>query len=289
MPVPEPAAQASRILAIQRNIVFPAKMVAAAFVLFYLFYWRSGDAPAPDLLSLKELAFRLLQQYFIFFVVFNAIAAILLILRRFPPHLVQWVVFTVGLVDGLLLAGLMADTEGFASPLFWVFPGLIVVNALSIPLATPQIVLNLFLCACYVGAGFTEVSIANSSTLSLPAQRNERFRHFVGHDIINLSDFAAKLKQPADTDHLSQYVATRLSANTRETLSNYHGGTNAFLQGFLADNLNRIVQEGPLYDSNSFFGGWRCRRTFCRRQNKRSRACQCLQVNRLLPARSLFQ
>ncbi len=256
MPVPEPAAQASRILAMQRNIVFPAKMIVSGFLLFYLFHWHGGDIPASDVSELKDYAFRLLQDYFIFFVIFNGIAAILLILRRFPPRLVQWVVFTVGLVDGLLLAGLTVDTDGFASPVFWVFPGLIVVNALSIPLATPQIVLNLFLCACYVGAGFVEVSITDSTTLFLPADRNmtDRFKHFVGHDIINLNDFASKLKQPAAADHLSRYIATQLSTGAREGLSNYHGGTNAFLQQALADSLNHIIQSGPLYESNRFLG-----------------------------------
>jgi len=63
------------------------------------------------------------------------------------------VVFVVGLVDGLLLAGLTAETGGFSSNLFWVFPGLIMINAVSIPLATPQIVLNLSLSVFYLGAG----------------------------------------------------------------------------------------------------------------------------------------
>ena len=74
-------------------------------------------------------------------------AATLLVLRQFPHRFVPWVVFTVGLVDGLLLAGLTAETGGFGSNLFWVFPGLIVINALSIPLATPRSSLNLSLCA----------------------------------------------------------------------------------------------------------------------------------------------
>jgi signal transduction histidine kinase len=255
MPVPEPAAQASRILAIQRNIVFPAKLMVAAVVMYYLFYWHAMDIPSSDIASLKEIAFRSLQQFFIFYVVFNAIAAALLILRRFPPALVQWVVFAVGLVDGLLLAGLTIDTDGFASGLFWVFPGLIMINALSIPLATPQIVLNLFLCACYVGAGLVEVSITNSANLSLPADRSiGTFKHFVGRDIVNLDDFANKLKHPSPSDRLSEYLATQLSANAQGALSNYHGGTNSYLQAILAENLNQIVQKGPLYNPERFSG-----------------------------------
>ncbi len=255
MPVPEPAAQASRILAIQRNIVLPARLMVAIVVLYYLFYWHAMDIPTTEIASLKEVAFHALQQFFIFYIIFNAIAALLLLLRRFPAALVQWVVFTVGLVDGLLLAGLTIDTDGFASGLFWVFPGLIVVNAISIPLATPQIVLNLFLCACYVCAGLVEVSVSNSINLSLPPDRSVgTFTHFVGHDIVNLSDFASKLKNPAPSDHLSEYIASQLSLTARTALSNYNGGTNAYLQGLLADHLNRVIQNGPLYDSNRFAG-----------------------------------
>jgi signal transduction histidine kinase len=43
-------------------------------------------------------------------------------------------------------------TGGFISTVFWVFPGLIVLNALSIPLAMPQMVLNLLLSLFYLAA-----------------------------------------------------------------------------------------------------------------------------------------
>jgi len=124
-------------------------MVTAA-VLYYLFYTQwMRDPETPS-----DVVLEMLQRYFIFYIIFNAVTSTLLILKRFPAVLVQWVVFTVGLVDGLLLAGLTAETGGFSSSLFWVFPGLIVLNALSIPLATPQIVLNLSLSVFYVGRGW---------------------------------------------------------------------------------------------------------------------------------------
>jgi len=141
MPVPEPAQQAVRILSIQRNIILPARVMVAVVVFYYLFY-REGLLSGSDS---WRIVGETLQGYFFFYVIFNALAAVALILRQFPPRLVQWVVFAVGLVDGVLLAGLTLMTGGFESTLFWVYPGLIIVNALSIPLATPQIVLNLFI------------------------------------------------------------------------------------------------------------------------------------------------
>jgi len=47
---------------------------------------------------------------------------IFFVVRRFPPGVVQWVVFTAGLVDGLFLAGLTVLTGGFESILYWIFP-----------------------------------------------------------------------------------------------------------------------------------------------------------------------
>jgi len=60
----------------------------------------------------------------------------------------------LGLLDGLFVAGLVMITDGFDSMAFWIFPILIVINAISIPLAMPQIVLNLLFSVFYLGASF---------------------------------------------------------------------------------------------------------------------------------------
>src|SRR6266516_4594190 len=67
------------------------------------------------------------------------------VVRRFPLGIVQWIVFIIGLGDGVFLGGLTVLTGGFESFLYWVYPTVIILNAISIPLATPQIVLNLTL------------------------------------------------------------------------------------------------------------------------------------------------
>ena len=46
-------------------------------------------------------------------------------------------------------------TGGFDSFVFWMFPALILRNALSIPHAAPEIALNLVIVFCYVLAGFS--------------------------------------------------------------------------------------------------------------------------------------
>src|SRR5882724_8305927 len=155
----EPARKAERIVAMQLHIVFPAKVGLVAVVLYYVsnIGWFE-NSPTPH-----RVALELLQQLFIIYIFCNVVAAVFFIFsRRFPAGLFLWLVFILGLLDGLFMAGLVFPTGGFESIAFWVFPGLIVLNALSIPLAMPQIVLNLLLTAFYLAAGllYTKVGTA---------------------------------------------------------------------------------------------------------------------------------
>ena len=179
-PPPEPTQQAARILAIQRNIILPVRAVVTGVVFYFLF-----PSSLPDQQTSRGVVIETLGHYFIFYIIFNAIAAVLLTLRRFPFRFVQWVVFAVGLTDGVLLAGMATTTDpgGFQSALFWVFPGLIIINALSIPLATPQIVLNLSLCAFYLGAGLLSIKL-NESDINPP----DPFPHHVESATFQLGD-----------------------------------------------------------------------------------------------------
>jgi len=145
---PEPAQQAERIVAMQRDVVLPSKAGVFLVVLYYLFYSGWFEGPTTRLVVLETL-----QNYFLFYLLGNFLGAVGFILwRRLPPGLFQWLAFTLGLLDGLFLAGMTIVTGGFDSIVFWVFPALIVLNALSIPLAMPQIVLNLLLSVFYLGA-----------------------------------------------------------------------------------------------------------------------------------------
>src|SRR5439155_1311809 len=53
-------------------------------------------------------------------------------------------------------------TGGFDSMIYWVFIALIVRTAVSIPVASTQIVLNLMLCGCFVGAGLMEWAVTQT-------------------------------------------------------------------------------------------------------------------------------
>jgi signal transduction histidine kinase len=147
---PEPEQQGRRIVNIQLRIVLPAKAGIIAVILAYVF--TSGwTVEAP---SAHDVVFDYLRKFLVVYSVCTlGISAIFVNWKRFPWGLFQWLVFVLGLLDGLLVSGLIIITDGFASIAYWLFPALIVLNAISIPLATPQIVLNLLLGFFYLSAG----------------------------------------------------------------------------------------------------------------------------------------
>ena len=102
-------------------------------------------------------------------------AVLLLAMRRAPLLLVQWAVFAMSLVDGIFVSALVVVTGGYDSILYWLFLGLVVRGAVSVPRATSQILLNLTLTVCYVMAGAsTSPSIRPSSKRQRPGRRGRR-------------------------------------------------------------------------------------------------------------------
>ena len=77
---------------------------------------------------------------------------------------------------------------------------------------------------------------------------------FTFSDIINLPSLAAKLKNPAPADGVSQYLVTQFSPATLALLAAYVGGPDADLQRRLAAEFNHVIQNGPLYDGPRFAG-----------------------------------
>ena len=158
---PEPEQQARRIVKMQLHIVLPAKVGIIAVILWYVFT-SAWTQEAPNT---HDLAMNFFRAYFLVYSACNlCVGTIFVFSRRFPPGLFQWLVFTLGLLDGLFISGLIVITDGFTSIAYWLFPVLIVLNALSIPLAAPQIVLNLLLGFFYLSAGllYPQVQLAES-------------------------------------------------------------------------------------------------------------------------------
>jgi len=160
---PEPAQQAERIVKMMRDVVLPSKAGVCVVVLYYFFYsgWSSEEK------NTVSVTLDTLKDFFLVYLACNFFGAVFFVSwRRLPTGLIQWLAFILGLLDGVFMGGLTVATGGFASIAFWVFPGLIVLNALTIPLAVPQIVLNLLLSIFYFSAVLWTPQIGLENTIS---------------------------------------------------------------------------------------------------------------------------
>ena len=260
---PEPAEHAERILTLQRNVLMPVRLLVVAFVFYYLYNTPALRRVVDD----YGVIFETIGNTLAGCVLFTVVTAVLFYVpRRFPPGAVQWLVFIVGLSDGVFLGGLTVLTGGFESPLYWVYPGVIVLNALSIPLAMPQIVLNLALSVFFLAAGLIEPSA--QPLLSLPGfeervnnPRTAKITIAVFDD--DLPGVCAWLKETPKPmpdslrQRLSESARAKLSASpwdqlsetTRARLLAYleKGTGEAELKKELVDELNRIVAPARRY------------------------------------------
>lgn len=211
-PRPELAEQARRIVRVQRDIVMPAKLVAMAVVFYYIY----SSAWLGVVVDTYRVFFETMQGIFIAYIFFTlTVAVTFIVVRRFPPGMVQWVVFTTGLADAVFLSGLTIITGGFDSILYWIFPALIVLNAVCIPLATPQIILNLLLSGLFVAAGLIESTVHDPEPTLGPLVRPIRAAEAT---IGDLRTFANSLRED---DFFHRFYREQLSAETRYRLNTY--------------------------------------------------------------------
>jgi signal transduction histidine kinase len=158
IPTPDAMKLMDRIATMERDLILPIKAAGIAMLL-YSFNSNHSWIGQKELGTL-EITIEATQYFLWVYIGLNAIvAALLLNMRRLPLLLIQWAVFAMSLVDGIFLAALVVVTGGYDSLLYWLFLGLIVRGAVSVPRATSQILLNLTLTVCYLMAGGINISI----------------------------------------------------------------------------------------------------------------------------------
>ena len=167
----EPAIQAARIHSFQRDIILPIKGLLILALVYYFYFSNWIDEPRLN----REFALKSIFGLFLFYVLATiATGSVLIFLRRLPLNVLQGMVFALGFCDALLFASLILVTGGFDSILFWIFPALIIHNAISISNATPQIVLNLIVCLFYGLAGTVDVFISDADAVFLALDAGTR-------------------------------------------------------------------------------------------------------------------
>jgi len=148
IPAPDAERARRRIELMERNVMLPAKCFFIGTI-FYSFYRNS--LWVGNISSTQDVVVETMQIIFWFYVPLCALLALpILFSRRLPLAVLQWTVVTSSLVDGLLVACMSVITGGMDSILYWLFVGLILRNAASIPPGFSQLFLNFAISMCYV-------------------------------------------------------------------------------------------------------------------------------------------
>ena len=144
----------------ERSTVLPVKAVYFLVLIYYLYFI---EWPEMDSDRVRWTLLRTIQWFFIFCLIVNVIVGVMLIrMEEFTTRVLREVVFSICLFDALLLAMMTELTGGFESFLFWMFLGLQIRNAISMPIATTQIVANLSVSVIYLCAGAFDIVVARS-------------------------------------------------------------------------------------------------------------------------------
>jgi len=155
-PTLEPSQRAARIQSVEKDVILPLRLLLIAVLGYFFFLSDWFDLPHQP----RGLGLALLRDYFWFYLLANmAAGAAFIWVRQMSLKTTQWINVTIGLLDVLLMTGLTFIVDGFDSPLYWVFPVLILHNALAIPLALPQILLNLVVTLGYIAGGVLDRSL----------------------------------------------------------------------------------------------------------------------------------
>jgi len=158
-PPPDPAQQLFRLKAVERDVILPIKVVYIGFLVYYFLLtpWYG------ETLTALQIAQAMTERFCGIYIALNvAVAVFLLKSRRLSLVWGQRVVFMMSVVDALFLAALTLVTGGFGSVLYWLFPGLIIRNALIFPIARIQIILNVTIILSFLVAGTLDVILTNN-------------------------------------------------------------------------------------------------------------------------------
>ena len=180
-PVIAPSERAARIQAVEKDIVLPLRGIIILILAYYFFFsgWFISQeaastasfpklrthAAAPNPQSDLSIITRpedwglrhapAIKSCFLAYVALNAVSGIILFRKsQLSLKWIETMVFAIGVLDAVLMGALTFLSRGFDSNLYWVFPALILHNALAIPVALPQIVLNFLVSGAFMAGGF---------------------------------------------------------------------------------------------------------------------------------------
>jgi signal transduction histidine kinase len=167
IPAPDPNRARRRIEVMERNIMLPVKAVFIAIILSSFKYNSPWMVQLSDNLDVTVDTVQILFEFYMLLAMVLAVPV--LAANRVPLALLQWSVVTSSLTDGLMLAGMTSITGALDSVLYWLFIGLILRNAVSVPPGFSQLFLNFAISLCYSLVAVLEFTIMTN--LEEPTQR----------------------------------------------------------------------------------------------------------------------
>lgn len=179
-PTVDPSQRAARIRTFETDIVLPIKGLIAIILIYYLWFADWID-PAE---SLGEQVQCVIRDFFVAYVLINILAgAVFARAEKLPLQWLEWVIFVVGIADGLLMAALVTRTDGSDSIIYWAFPFVILHYTMAIPVAVPQVLLNLFISGCFLLGQWLDKEILIATRLANSQELAHQFSDDEGrHD-----------------------------------------------------------------------------------------------------------
>lgn len=159
IPEPDPDRARRRIQLMERTVMLPARIFFVA-VIYHSFRYTPW---VVQISSALDVTVETVQWIFGAYILLSALLILpLFAIQRLPLAVVQWSVYTSALVDGLLLSAMTLITGGIDSILFWLYLGLIVRNAVSVPPGVSQLILNFVTSILYFLVTILDITISSN-------------------------------------------------------------------------------------------------------------------------------
>lgn len=155
--------QMGRFISAERDLGIPVRFAYVLLVYYYLFFGFSDLAAIPDnqfYTNFYRATIELPKKLFLIYGGINLVyLGILLNITRVHSRVMLYCTFAMALLDGLMFCCLIVIEDGFNSPFFWVYFGMVLRNAYAISDAFFQITLNFSIVIMYAIGGIFGRSI----------------------------------------------------------------------------------------------------------------------------------
>jgi signal transduction histidine kinase len=164
-PVIDPSQRAARIQTVEKDIVLPLRFLVVAILCYYFFFAHWFDTPGSDKASDWTLNHAtMLKEIFVAYALLSlGVGAAFLWSKHLSLRKIQWIVFAMGVIDAAMMGTLTFLLEGFNSDLYWVFLALVMRNAMAIPVALPQLLLNFLVSLAFLAGGIMARAVGTPS------------------------------------------------------------------------------------------------------------------------------